>query len=150
MSYQQKGLNAIRLTQMNSTILKARKSQEYSCELSQEYLSRNNLLKQNRAISQHYSRLIIEDEFQKMKRPQTSEGSRRKKKNDFEGIQVNQNSNTKCEILECENEDDKEEQGVLYNQFITCNPRNRIRNDQNQVPFQTALDQDFLNLFAND
>ncbi|CAD8101690.1 unnamed protein product [Paramecium primaurelia] len=150
MSYQQKGLNAIRLSQINQTILKARKSQEYPSEWTLDHQSRNNSLKQNRAITQHNSILIMEEEIQKMRRPQTSEGGRRNKMTDHQGKQVIQNTNTKYEILECENEDDKDEQQLQYNFLITCNSSNTTRNNQNKVPFQSTLDKDFLSLFAND
>ncbi|CAD8206546.1 unnamed protein product [Paramecium octaurelia] len=150
MSYQQKGLNAIRLSQINQTILRARKSQEYPLEWTQDHQSRNNSLKQHRAITQHNSILIMEEEFQKMRRPQTSQGSRRKKMTEHQIQQGIQNSNTKYEILECENEDDKDEQKLQFNYLITCNPSNTTRSNQNLVQFQTTLDQDFLSLFAND
>ncbi|CAD8185758.1 unnamed protein product [Paramecium octaurelia] len=150
MSYQQKGLNAVRLSQINQPILKARKSQDYPTEYSLDHQYRNSSLKQNRAITQHNSRLIMEEEFVKMRRPQTSEGSRRKKLIEDHAFQGTYNSNTKCEILECENEDDKDEQLISYNYLINCNPSNTTRNNQKKVPFQTTLDQDFLSLFAID
>ncbi|CAK63056.1 unnamed protein product (macronuclear) [Paramecium tetraurelia] len=150
MSYQQKGCKAIRLSQINQPILKARKSQDYPTEYSLDHKSRNSSLKQNRAITQHNSRLIREEEFVKMRRPQTSKGSRRKKLMGDHAFQGTQNSNTKCEILECENEDDKDDQQQQHIYLINCNPSNTARNNQNKVPFQTTLDQDFLGLFAND
>ncbi|CAD8209779.1 unnamed protein product [Paramecium octaurelia] len=150
MSYQPKGLNAIRLSQINQTILKTRKSQEHPCDLSSEYQSRNNSIKHTRAITQHNQRLMNEDEIQKMQRPQTSEGSRRNRILEKHAQNGNLNSNLKCDILECDNEDDHLDYQQQSNYHVICNSNNTNRSAQPKVPFQTTLDQDFLSLFAND
>ncbi|CAD8123101.1 unnamed protein product [Paramecium sonneborni] len=151
MSYQPKGFNAIKLQQINQTIFKTRKSQEHPCDISSEYQSRNNSIKHSRAITQHNQRIINEDETFKLMRPQTSEGSRRNRITDNQTqIGGNLNSNIKCDILECENEDDNQEYQIQQNYHIICNPNNTSRNTQTKVQFQTTLDRDFLSLFAND
>ncbi|CAD8124557.1 unnamed protein product [Paramecium sonneborni] len=150
MSYQPKGLNAIKLQQINQTIFKTRKSQEHPCDLSSEYQSRNNSIKHTRAITQHNQRIINEDDSQKMMRPQTSEGGRRNRIIEKHTQIGNLNSNLKCDILECENEEDNQEHQIYQNYHIICNSNNTSRSTQTKVPFQTTLDQDFLSLFAND
>ncbi|CAD8109079.1 unnamed protein product [Paramecium primaurelia] len=150
MSYQLKGLNAKRLQQINQSTFKTRKSQDYPCDLSYEYQPRNNSFKQTRAITQHNQRLINEDEISKMVRPQTSEGTRRMRIKEKHTEIGNLNSNLKCDILECENEEDNQEQQLEINYHIICNSSNTTRSLKPKIPFQTTLDQDFISLFAND